>query len=317
MKIDTINKLHTEGLISSDQRSHLTRIYDGSLFSLYYELRTMLYFGVLLFTTGVGIVIYQNINSIGHLSIIGLLTLLTGACFWYVTRQKPPYSNAEVKSPGSLCDYVVLLGCLLFATVINYAQFQYAIFGERWGISALIPALVFLFVAYSYDHRGILSLGIAGLAAWLGLSVSPVTLMKEGIFAEDPLIITGLVFGAFVCGTVLVLDRYEIKKHFTFTALNLGSHILFIACLAALFNLHMDVVYFVLLMACCAAGIVYARREQSFMFLLISSVYGYIGLTYILASIFMDPYGMFLYFIVSCGAIIYFIFNYKKFLTRI
>ncbi len=317
MKIDTINKLHTEGLISSDQRSHLTRIYDGSLFSLYYELRTMLYFGVLLFTTGVGIVIYQNINSIGHLSIIGLLTLLTGACFWYVTRQKPSYSNTEVKSPGSLYDYVVLLGCLLFATVINYAQFQYAIFGERWGISALIPALVFLFVAYSYDHRGVLSLGIAGLAAWLGLSVSPVTLMKEGIFGEDPLIMTGLVFGAFVCGTVLVLDRYDIKKHFTFTALNLGSHILFIACLAALFNLHMDVVYFILLMACCAAGIVYARREQSFMFLLISSVYGYIGLTYILASVFMDPYGMFLYFIVSCGAIIYFIFNYKKFLTRI
>jgi len=317
MKIDTINALHSSGLITEAQRLHLTRIYDRSLFSLYYELRTMLYFGVLLFTTGVGIVIYQNIDSIGLLSIIGLLTLLTGACFWYVTRQKPPYSNAEVKSPGSLYDYVLLLGCLLFAIVISYTQFQYAIFGEQWGLSALVPALVFLFVAYSYDHRGVLSLGIAGLASWLGLSVSPVELMKQDIFAEQPLIITGLAFGAVVCGVALVLDRYGIKKHFTFTALNLGSHILFIACLAALFTFHDDVLYFILLLACCAAGIVYARREQSFMFLLISAVYGYIGLTYVLVNVFMEPFGMFFYFIASCGAIIYFIFNYKKFLGRV
>ncbi|MFN0159392.1 MAG: DUF2157 domain-containing protein [Bacteroidota bacterium] len=316
MRTDTIHKLEAEGLITGEQRAHLTRIYDRSLFSLYYELKTMLYFGVLFFTTGVGILVYQNIDSIGHQAIIGFLSLLTCVCFWHATRQKPPYSHAEVKSPGILYDYILLLGCLLFATVIGYVQYQYSIFGQQWGLSALVPALVFLFVAYSYDHRGVLSLGIAGLASWLGLSISPVELMKENIFATDPLIVTGLGFGAFICAAALILDRYGIKKHFTFTALNIGSHILFIACLAALFTFGQDWIYFILLVACCAAGIVYARREQSFMFLLISTVYGYIGLTYMFRDFFLAAFGLYFYFIASCGAIIYFVFNYKKFLGR-
>ena len=316
MRIDTIRSLHAGGLITDAQRAHLTRIYDRSLFSLYYELRTMLYFGVLLFTTGAGALIYQHVDTIGHQAIMGLLALLTAVCFWYVTRRKPPYSNAEVPSPGTLDEYVLLLGCLLGAAVVGYAQYQYAIFGARWGLSALVPAVVFLFVAYAYDHRGVLALGIAGLASWLGLSVSPVALMKEGIVAEGPLIVTGLGFGTAVCAVALILDRSRIKAHFTFTALSLGSHILFVACLAGLFTVHGDWRYAILLGACCAAALLYARRAKSFMFLLMASVYGYIGLTYMLSGFFGGAFGIFLYFVVSCGAIVYALFNYRRFLAR-
>jgi hypothetical protein len=316
MDSNTLNTLQTEGLINEGQHSLLSRIYDRSLFSLHYELKTMLYFGVLLFTSGVGLLVYKNIDTIGHQAIIAALVVLMGICFWYTAAQRPLYSNAEVKSPGTLHEYVLLLGCLLFATIVGYAQYQYAIFGTHWEFSALIPALVFLFVAYAFDHRGVLSLGIAGIASWLGLTVSPVEMLKQDIFSEDRLIITGLAFGAVLCAVALLLDRQGIKKHFTFTSLSLGSHILFISCLAALFTFEADLLFFLLLMACCAGGILYARKEQSFMFLLISCIYGYIGITHVLAGLLREPFSTFLYFIVSCGAIIYFIFNYKRFLAR-
>jgi len=65
-----------------------------------------------------------------------------------------------------------------------------------------------------------------------------------------------------------------------------------------------------------AGGIVYARREQSFFFLLLSSVYGYIGVTYMLGQFIEEPLAWMLYFLISCGGVIYFLFNYKRFLSR-
>src|SRR5207245_9851487 len=44
-------------------------------------------------------------------------------------------------------DFVLLPGCLLLATVVGYLQFQYAIFGEHWGLGALLPALACLWAA--------------------------------------------------------------------------------------------------------------------------------------------------------------------------
>ncbi|MBX2991106.1 MAG: DUF2157 domain-containing protein [Bacteroidetes bacterium] len=316
MNSETLNSLHSGGLITDAQKAFLSRIHDKSLFSLYYELRSMLYLGVLLFTAGLGVIIYQNIDTIGHQAIIGALTLLMIVCFGYAAKRKPPYSNGEVESPGSLYEYVLLLGCLLFAIIVGYIQFQYEIFGTRWQLSALLPAVAFLVLAYSFDHRGVLSLGIAGLASWLGLTVSPVELMKEGIFRSEGLIYTGLLFGIVVCAAALLLDRAGIKRHFTFTSLALGSNILFIACLAAVFTLHPSIVYFLLLALFCTAGILYARKEQSFLFLLLSCVYGYIGLTYMLSDFLHQAFSLFFYFVVSCGAVIYFIFHYKKFLAR-
>ncbi|MDL1892713.1 DUF2157 domain-containing protein [Sphingobacteriales bacterium CHB3] len=316
MRKHTLETLLKEGLITGDQQSFLSRIYDKSVFSLYYELRTMLYFGVLLFTAGIGILVYRNIDTIGHQAIIAGLAGLAAIAFRYAAKRRPPYSHRETESPGSLYEYVLLGACLLFATIVGYIQYQYGIFGTRWELSALIPAVVFLYIAYAFDHRGVLALGIAGLASWLGLTVSPAELMKQGIFSSEAVIFNGLVFGIVICGVAFVLDRFGIKKHFTFTALTLGSNVLFVACLAGLFTLGMSLLFFPLLMLCCAGGIIFARREQSFLFLLLSCVYGYIGVTYFLSDVLVEAFGIFFYFIVSCGIIIYFIFNYKTFLAK-
>ncbi len=316
MNKKTIDTLLSSGHITEVQHNALADIYLKKLFSLFYELRTMLYLGVLLFTTGVGILIYKNIDTIGHQVIIALLTLLMAGCFWYVNKKRLPYSNAEVQSPGTLHDYMLLLRALLFAIIIGYLQFQYSIFGEQWSLGALIPALAYFPLAYRFDHRGVLSLGITGLASWLGLTVSPVAMLKESIFPKTELVNSGLLFGAVMMAVGLLLERRSIKKHFTFTYMSFGFLVFGVASLGGLFSLDRSFIFFILTIALCALGIYYARKEQSFFFLLMAALFGYISVTKLLSEAISDFAFWQFYFIVSCGAMVYGLFKYKTLLRK-
>ena len=91
--------LRQRGLIDEDQFTRMEAVTSGKIISVFYELRSLLYPGVLLFSGGVGILVYQHIGDLGHLlSIIGLSILALG-CFIYAVRKAPPYSNGTVKSP--------------------------------------------------------------------------------------------------------------------------------------------------------------------------------------------------------------------------
>lgn len=316
MTQETLDRLLADGLLRTDQHAHLRRVYGREIFSLFYELRTLLYLGVLLFTTGIGILVYKNIDTIGHQVLIAALALLDGWCFWFVGRRRRPFSRAMVPSPGVLHDYMLLLASLLFATLVAYLQVEYAVFGDHLALSALLPALLYLSLAYAFDHRGVLGLGLTAVASWLGLTVSPIDVMRDGFHSGDALIVTGILYGAVVDGIALALDRAGIKKHFTFTALNIGSHVLCISLIAAAAALEPSVVYSLLLLGVCVLGVLYARREQSFLFLLFSCIYGYIGFTWMISDVFESAGMGFLYIVVSCGAIIYVVFNYRKFLAR-
>ncbi len=316
MNKHVVDRLAASGRLTGPQHGTLSDIYQKRVFSLFYELRTMLYLGVLLFTSGIGILIYKNIDTIGHQVIIFLLVLLMSGCFWYAFRKMLPYSHSEVQSPGVLYDYAFLLSCLLFAIIIGYLQFQYSIFSEQWALSALIPALVYFPLAYRFDHRGVLSLGITGLASWLGLTVSPMELIKESIFPKTALVHSGLLFGALVIACGLFLDRRAIKRHFTFTYVVFGFLTFGAASLTGLFTLESILIFFVLTLTICAFGVHYARREQSFFFLLMSALYGYIAMTYALSQFISDFAFWELYFIVSCGLMVYGLFKYKRLLGR-
>lgn len=313
-----LQTLLQQQFITEQQYSFLECIYSKKKFSLYYELRAMLSVGVLLFSTGVGILIYLNIDTIGHQIIILVLSIIMSVCFWYAFNIKPQYSHSEVASPNISYEYVLFLGCLLFAAILGYVQYQYELFGDRWELSALIPALMFFPCAYIFDHRGVLSLAITGLASWLGLSVSPVAMLKLGVIPGHDLIISGLVLGAALIIAAVIFDYRGIKRHFTFTYFLFGSQLLFVSCLAALFTLHEAWLYFPLLMALTIAGVFYARREQSFLFVLMSAVYGYIGATYIIGSeIIVGGFTIWLwYLIISGGFVVYGLFNYKKFFAK-
>jgi hypothetical protein len=320
-----IEQLQSENLISKEEHEKLAHHYDTKLFSIYWELKTILYLGVLLLSTGVGILIYLNIDTIGHTAILSLIGLACTACFVYCFRNIKPFTWQESVNEHPFSDYILLLGCLLFLSFEGYLQFQYTIFGTRYGMAAIIPSVLFFYLAYRFDHTGILSMAITGLGSWLGLTVTPLNMFQQD-FGSTYLIYTGVGLGAMLTLTSFVISKKDLKKHFSFTYFNFGMQLLFICTLSALFIFgNIKFLFFILLTGLCYMAFAYAKKEQSFYFLLMAALYGYIGITYLLVLL-IDNLGGFssfgegliylslLYFVLSCIGIIYFFFNYKKFL---
>ena len=285
-------------------------------FSVHWELKTILYLGVLLLNTGLGLLIYLNIDTIGHQVVIALIAAACIACFWYANKHKGPFSFQKVESPSPYFDYIVLLGCFTFLILEGYIQYQYNLFGEKYGLATFIPMVLFFIVAYYFDHIGVLSLAITALASWLGIAITPMDIFQNNNFASARLIYTGIVLGTVLCGTAFFMELKNIKKHFTLTYLNFGSNILFISCLAGLMILETEILFTGLLIIITTLAIGYAKQTRSFYFLIIAVLYAYWGLSYLVFQVdaFQSVF-IFYYFIFSCGGVIYFLARYKKILN--
>ena len=79
---DQYKTLHAEGLLSDASFDKLKLKPTPSLFSVYWEIKTLLYLGVLLLTSGLGLLIYENIDTIGHQFVLLLIALISGGCFF-------------------------------------------------------------------------------------------------------------------------------------------------------------------------------------------------------------------------------------------
>lgn len=319
MNLALFEKLLHQNFISEEEFDAIKKQQEKPI-SIHWDLRTLLYAGILLVTTALGILVYENINTIGHSVIIITIGILCAACFIYCFRKATGYSSAKKESPGILYDYILLTGCLLLLIFVAYLQFQYNVFGNRWGLAVFIPMVILFFAAYYFDHLAVLSIAITNLAAWLGITVTPAEILKENNFSDVRLIYTGMVLGAGLIIFSLVAKRKKIKDHFAFIYKNFGAHILFIALLAALF--YYDDVYliwFIVLIAVSFLSFKNAVQENSFYFLVITVLYAYIGLCYVvLKLLFIAAGGMgniylvSIYFIGSGIALIKFLMHYNK-----
>ena len=99
MRIPLFQKLHTEGHISAGSLRQVEDLETRRLFSLHWELRLLLYLGVLLLTGGAGILVYKNIDTIGHQAVLAFIGLVTAGSFYYCLRKKPPFSWEKVDAP--------------------------------------------------------------------------------------------------------------------------------------------------------------------------------------------------------------------------
>lgn len=318
MRIEHLNDLLSRQLITEKEYKNLEPVVTRKIVSVFYELRILLYLGVLLFSTGIGILIYKNIGDLGHLLSIIALFALTVVCFWYAFKNAPRYSDEKVKAPTPYHDYIVLLGCLLFISGLTYLQFQYNVFDDGLGMTTLVTALFFFFAAYRFDHLGVLSLGITAFASFWGISVSPQKWYSSDFLTESDLHNTALVFAAGLAAAAVLLDRRSIKKHFTFSYLNFAVVIFLTAALTGVFiNYNSYGWYLLLLFVGCGLTVYAANWKKSFLFLLYAFVFGYIGLTYALADVIIDdPSVWFLYLMLSCGGFVFFIIRYRNYFKR-
>ena len=305
-------------LITPEDAEKIALFESKRSFSLHWELKTLLYLGVILLNLGLGFLIYENIDSIGHIALITLIGAVSAGCFWYAIRHRQPFSPGASKSPTPYYDYILLLGCLTFLIMEGYWQFQYQIFGTRYGLATLIPTLLFFGLAYWLDNLGVLSLGITALASWLGVTVTPQDMLSKNDFNSESIVISGVCLGAFLILVTFLGEYKQFKKHFSLTYLNFGVHIGMISCLAGMISLDQLALYFPLF--CLGVGFFlwYARTRGSFYFLTVAVLYGYLGFTYMVFQLTdqmnLDFSFYLLYFLISCAGIIFFLTNYKRFI---
>ena len=307
-------------VINKDILAKIRKQENGNLISVHWELKIIFYLGVSLLTTGLGIIVYKNIDTIGHQAIVAFIALLSASSFFYCYKTKAPFSFQKVEAPNQIFDYALLLGCLSFVSLIAYLQFEYTLFGNRFGLASFIPLLVLFFSAYYFDHLGILSLAITNLAAWAGITVTPTRILKDNDFNSDSIIYTGILLGILLVVASIASKKLKVKAHFEFTYSNFGTHVLFISCLAAMFNFEKTyLLWFLLLLGICAFYYIKALSEKSFYYMLLLTFYGYIGLSYVVIRLMFSLgddigsiYLAFLYFIASALGMIAFLISMNK-----
>jgi hypothetical protein len=279
MRISLFKNLHAEGLISDGSLQKAEAAEAAPLFSLYWELRLLLYLGVLLLTGGLGILVYKNIDTIGHQAVLAFIALVTVGCFFYCFRQKARFSWEKVNVNNPFFDYILLLGSLSLLIFLGYLQYEYDVFGDNYGLATFIPMVILFASAYYFDHLGILSLAITNLGAWADIAITPLSLLKEGSFADHRLIFTGIALGALLLAAGMLSSMRHLKSHFAPTYNNFGVHLLFIASLAGLFTYDH---YFLLWFAAIAAMAWYCVRQamaqKSFYFVVVIMLYVYVAL---------------------------------------
>ena len=285
--IDVLNQLKKQGSIPPEQQVKIAEFEQQKPFSLHWELRSVLYIGILLLSTGLGLLVYDNFDQIGQGALLSAMAVGCGVCFFFAWRYRPSWTLGQTISqawPGrsTFGDYALLLACLLFLTLEGYAQYTYQVFGTRYGLVTLLPALLFLLLAYRFDHRGVLGMAMTALIAWVGISVRPLDLFFKTNFFDQSIVFSAIVLSIVLIGSALLLERRPIKPHFTETYLTIAGNLLLVALLGGLFNFEGLRLWFTLgLAGACIAFDQLARHRKLFLFLLMSTVYGYIGATYL------------------------------------
>jgi hypothetical protein len=155
----------------------------GELVPIRAELKALLYVGVLVAVTGVGIFVKDYHDRLGPVAIASALGAAALACLVYAFRRSPDFSWAETVSPHLAADYLLVLGALLVASDLAYIEKQFRVFGDRWPYHFLVVAAVYFLLAYRFDSRAVLSLALSAFAAWRGVTVAMPFEGRGGSFA--------------------------------------------------------------------------------------------------------------------------------------
>jgi hypothetical protein len=277
---------------------------------------------------GLGVLVYQHLDSIGHEVIVAVIAASMAASFAYAACHRAPFTWGEAPRASVAADYLLLLSCLLFLVLEGYLQAQYEVFGTRYGLATVLPAALFLYLAYRFDHRGVLSMAITALAAWVGVNVAPLTLLTRGFPAEE-LSAPGLLLGLGLLAAGLGSELLRRKPHFAYTYMLLGSNVALLVAMVRLFKsfsteqLTLVRALFValLVLGICTVLVWYARRTQSYVFLLLATSYGYVAFTSVLVILSeilglreLPPTLVELYFPLSLLGLVWLLVNSKKIL---
>ena len=229
-------RLLRENIIAEKQFSEVKAYRSLGIFSLHNELQFLLYLSVLLFTTGAGIVIYQNVDTIGHTVILALLLAVCGICYYFSFKNSPGFSPEQIDFEHPIYNYLVLAGTILSCIFIGYLQFQYKPFGDEISIPTFTSAAIAIATAYYFDNRSSLSIGITGLAAAVGITVTPKALLESHFFDNPALFYYGIALGFLLVVWTEYAEKTQLKTHFTLIFLTFAQHLIGISAITGMFG---------------------------------------------------------------------------------
>jgi hypothetical protein len=159
-------------------------------------------------------------------------------------------------------------------------------------------------MAYRYDNRALLSMGITAVAAAVGISISLVNWTAGNWVSSTNLYISSIFIGLFLIILGELSDRKNIKRHFKFTYQNFGLILFYIGCLYSIFDSNYEYLYAFFLAAAAGAASYYTWKTKDFLFFLYSNISFYIALSYLVFSTLIDLNGadmlLVYYFPVTC-----------------
>jgi len=131
----SLDRWKRAGTISEAQHDAIAALVRRDRFSLFIELNALLYLGVLSLAAGAGWTIATYSARLGDIAVLVALTAVFGASLYYCFTRSAPYSHAKVEAPGMAFDYVLYLGCLIFASELGYVESRFHPFGADWNQS--------------------------------------------------------------------------------------------------------------------------------------------------------------------------------------
>jgi hypothetical protein len=272
--LERLARWKLDGAITDAQHDALGALVRNERFSVSLELNALLYLGVLAIAAGMAWTVQTHFTSLGDTAIVLALTAIAGACFWYCFSRARPYSSDEVESPTLMFDYVLYLGCVVFAIELGYLKTRFPLLGDTWDGYVLLSAVLFFGAAYRFDNRFVLSLALSTLAAWFGIKLN-----RVGFHSPDSLRISALTYGALVAGTGTWLHRLGIKKHFFETHLHVAATAVFVALVSGVLSESLSFLYLAGLIVLGAVSIDGGIRHRRFAFVAYGVVYPYVGIS--------------------------------------
>lgn len=277
--------LLSKNFISKDQYHAVAEYQKLQLFSIRNELLFLLYISILLFTSGVGIIIYKNIDTIGHTILLILLAIATAVSLYFCLKKATGFSKNEVSFENPLYDYLVLFTTILLCTFIGYFQYNLNFQDIDYSVATLISAIAALGMAYYFDNKSALTIGITALGSFIGLSIQVQTLFENSSFENPRIIYAGLLFGGLLLIWHYFSEKFAMKAHFSFVILTFALHLLALSCFGGYFQNDWWLLYLAILVA-----VLYYFYVKSIHFKAISwytfvLIYGYFGVNLVLFKI--------------------------------
>lgn len=272
--LEYLERWKSTGSISGAQYDAIAALVRKNRFSVFVELNTLLYLGVVSFVAGAGWTIQTHFVSLGDAAILSALTIALCGSLYYCFSRALPYSHGQLESPSFAFDYVLYLGCLVLGLELGYLEFRFHLLQGHWDHYLLLSSVVFFVFAYRFDNRLVLSLALSTLAGWFGLRLSRFPMLDGRSLRTY-----ALAYGSSVAIAGTALHRGGVKKHFLETYLHVAANVLFVALLSGVVDRTSSGLYLPGLLGLAGIAIAQGVRFKRFAFVVYGVVYGYIGVS--------------------------------------